>query len=262
MSTTHPPATAARRTQPTPRPWARRASTLGMVWALAAVAAALPAGAQQATSGPHNVVQLSASGSVEVEQDWLTLRLATTREDNNAANVQRELQKTVDQALRILRPQSQGEDMQLHTGRFRIQPRHAPKTGKVTHWQGRAEIVLQGRDFVRITQAAARVEDMTVDDVQFNLSRQAAQAVYEQAQAEAVTAFRNRAQQLTTLFGLSRYTVREISVHSGGHTLHMPRAASAMAEFSLAATAKSEPLPVEPGKTRVEVEISGSVQME
>lgn len=35
----------------------------------------------------RNVVQLSATGSVEVDQDWLQMRLAATRDGNDAASV-------------------------------------------------------------------------------------------------------------------------------------------------------------------------------
>lgn len=56
----------------------------------------------------RNVVQLSASGQVEVDQDWLQMNLSVNREGTNAAAVQKQLQQSVDAAMRSLKPQAQG----------------------------------------------------------------------------------------------------------------------------------------------------------
>ena len=48
---------------------------------------------------PQNVLQLSATGTVEVQQDLLTLNLTTTREGPDAATVQSQLKAALDAAL-------------------------------------------------------------------------------------------------------------------------------------------------------------------
>ena len=61
-----------------------------------------------AVSEPRNVVQLSATGMVEVQQDLLVLSLATSKEAADAAAVQTQLTQALEAALaearRVRRP--------------------------------------------------------------------------------------------------------------------------------------------------------------
>ena len=54
---------------------------------------------QYVPSTPQNVVQLSASGSVEVQQDLLSISMATTRDGPDAGTVQNQLKVALDAAL-------------------------------------------------------------------------------------------------------------------------------------------------------------------
>ena len=209
----------------------------------------------------RNVVQLSASGQVEVDQDWLQMNLSVNREGTNAAAVQKQLQQSVDAAMRSLKPQAQGQDMQVHSGSFGVYPRHG-NDGKIKGWQGRAEVVLEGKDFARISQAAAQVPDLTVSSMGFGLSKEGNIKVQDQAQAMAVENFKARASQLTKQFGFASYSLREVSVNSqdGYFMPRMQRASVAMAAAPKMDMA--EPVPVEAGKTQVTVNVSGSVQMQ
>ena len=68
--------------------------------ATAALACAGVAFAQTApVAEPRNVVQLSANGTVEVQQDLLVLNLATSKEAADAATVQTQLKLALDAAL-------------------------------------------------------------------------------------------------------------------------------------------------------------------
>ena len=57
--------------------------------AMFAGASAVLAQSLSDTVSPHNVVQLSAAGSVEVQQDLLVLTLSTTRDGTDAVSVGR-----------------------------------------------------------------------------------------------------------------------------------------------------------------------------
>lgn len=210
----------------------------------------------------RNVVQLSAAGNVEVQQDWLQMNLATTRDGSDATAVQKQLQQAVDAALRSLKPQVQGDDLQVRSGSFGVYPRHG-NDGKIKGWQGRAEIVVEGKDFARISQAAAQVKDMTVSGMGFGLSKDGRAKVQEQAQSQAIESFKQRASFLAKQFGFNSYTLREVSVNSqdGYYAPRMQRAnmdmSAAVAKMEMAA-----PVPVEAGKEQVTVNISGSVQLQ
>lgn len=208
----------------------------------------------------RNVVQLSAVGSVEVDQDWLQLTLSSSREGSEAAAVQRQLQQVVERAMTSLRSQAKAQDMQVRTGSFGVYPRHG-SDGKIKGWQGSAEVVLEGKDFARITQAAAQQEGMAIANMGFGLSKEGRAQVQEQAQAQAIEQFKSRASQLAQLLGFSSYTLREVSVSSQDSYPVVRMQRSNM----MAASAKMESadaVAVEAGKDQVTVNVSGSVQLQ
>ena len=210
-----------------------------------------------AAPAPHNVFQLSAAGEVEVLQDLLTLSLAITREGVDAASVQSELRQAVDVALTAVKKTAQPGQLDVRTGDFSVQPRYA-QGGKINGWHGRAELVLEGRDFPRITQAAARATSMTIERVGFGLSREQRARVETEAQALAIERFKAKAGEIAQAFGFSGYAFREVTVSSTDSGFQ-PRMVASMAKGMRAAVADA-PVAVEPGKSLVQVTVSGSVQ--
>ncbi|MBS0292802.1 MAG: SIMPL domain-containing protein [Proteobacteria bacterium] len=211
------------------------------------------------TASPQNVLQLSASGTVEVQQDLLVLTLSATREAPEAASVQSQLQQALDAALAEARRAAQPQQMDVRTGAFGMYPRYG-KDGRISGWQGRAELVLQGRDFARITGTAAKIPSMSIAQLAFDLSREARAKVEGEAQAKAIEAFKARAAELARGFGFAGYTLREVAVNNN-EMAPGPRPRMLAMEAKAASMSADAPVPVEAGKTQVVVSISGSVQV-
>ncbi len=206
----------------------------------------------------QNVVQLTASGSVDVQQDLLVLTLFAVRDGKNAAAVQAQLSQALDAALAETRKDASLLKMDVRTGAFSLSPRYSDKQ-QISGWEGRAELVLEGRDFPLITSAAARASSMAVSSVEFALSREKSQLVEQDAQKQAIAQFKAQATQLAGEFGFSGYTLREISVsHSRQSSGPVPRM---MSMKTSVASLSSRPISVEPGKAEVSVTVSGTVQM-
>jgi predicted secreted protein len=228
---------------------------------IAALAASLflagAAGAQQLPP-PQNVLQLSATGSVEVQQDLLTMSLTTTRDGSDPAAVQAQLKSALEAALAEARKSAQPGQMDVRTGQFSLYPRHG-RDGRIAGWTGTAELVLEGRDFPRITQAAGRVQGLTVGSVGFGLSREQRARVEGEAQSQAIERFKAKAAELAKGFGFGGYTLREVAVNANEPGF-MPRPRM-MAMEAKAASAADASVPVEPGRSTVSVTVSGSVQL-
>lgn len=218
-------------------------------------------GAQaQSLEVPRNVVHLSASGQVEVDQDWLQMRLAANHEGATAAAVQQQLQQSLDAALRAIQPQVQGQQLQVRSGSFGVYPRHGADS-KIRGWQGRAELILEGRDFARITQAAAQAPGMVIADLSFGLSKEGAAQVQAQATAKAVAQFKVNAQMLAQEWGFGSYTLRELHVNYQDASF-APRMYAAAMPASAERSDRAEPVSVQAGKAQVSVQITGAVQMQ
>jgi predicted secreted protein len=125
-------------------------------------------------------------------------------------------------------------------------------------WHGTTELVLEGRDFARITQTAAKIQSMTLGGVSFGLSREQRAKVEGQAQTMAIERFKAKAGELAKDFGFSGYGLREVAVNANDQGF-VPR--PRMLALESKAAQADMPVPVEAGKSTVTVTVSGSVQL-
>ncbi|QDL37423.1 SIMPL domain-containing protein [Rhodoferax sediminis] len=206
---------------------------------------------------PQNVVHLAAQGSVEVQQDLLSITMNTTREGPDAGTVQNQLKAALDVALAEAKRAAQPGQMEVRTGNFSLSPRYG-RDGKISGWQGSAELVLEGRDFARISTAAGKIQTLTMGNVTFGLSREQRAQVEGEAQTMAIDRFKARASDIAKGFGFAGYSLREVSVNANDQGV-VPRPRM-MAMEAKAAMAEA-PVPVEAGKSTVLVTVSGTVQL-
>ena len=206
---------------------------------------------------PQNVVQLVASGAVEVQQDLLTMVLSTIRDGTDAGVVQTQLKVALDAALAEAKKAVQTGQLEVRTGNFSLFPRYG-KDGKITGWQGSTELVMEGRDFARIASTAGKITTLTMGNVSFGLSRSQRAQVEGQAQAIAIEQFKAKAGEIAKGFGFTGYTLREVSVNASD-TGNSPR--PRMMAMEAKAASSDMAVPVEAGKSTVQVTVSGAVQL-
>ena len=242
--------------------------------ALAGVAGAVAVNgaAAQMLPPPQNVLQLTAEASAEVQQDLLTITLATSRDGADAATVQTQLRQTLDAALVEARKAVRAGQLEVRTGAFSIYPRYSPKPvasgNSIVGWQGRAELVLEGRDIGAISQLAGRLgasspaagNGLTVARVAFALSREARETAEAEVSTRAIGRFKARAESYARQFGFAGYSLREVTV--GGSEAVSPFNPGNFRTMRAAAVpAVEEAQPVEAGKSTVSVTVGGSVQL-
>ena len=208
----------------------------------------------------QNVAQLSTSASIDVQQDLLSISLNTTQSGADAATVQTQLKQALDAALTQAKQAQQGlpaGQMEVRTGNFSLYPRYG-KDNRINGWQGSTELVLEGRDFPRITATAGKIQTLSLGNVSFGLSREQRPRVENEAQALAIERFKGKALEIAKSFGFSGYGLREVAV-SASDQGYIPRP-RAMTMQARADSAES-PIPVEAGKSTVTINVSGSIQM-
>jgi len=230
-----------------------RVLTVGLAMQLATMASAQVA----PIAAPQNVVQLLADATVEVQQDWLVLRMNSTRDAADAAQVQAQLKHALDAALKLVRSLAQPGQLDVRTGNFNLYPQHS-RDGRITGWQGTAELVLEGRDFALIGAAAGKVQTLTMAGVQFSLSREQRARAHDQAQAMAITRFQAQAGDIAKGFGFAAYSLREVAIHANDQG-QAPR--PRMLAMQAKGVASEAAVPIEAGKTAVVVTVSGTVQL-
>jgi len=205
----------------------------------------------------NDTLTLSASSTVEVPFDILTMTLATSREGGDAATVQGQLRQAIDAALGEARKAHRPGQLDAHTGAFSLSPRYGSKSPTISGWVGQAELVLEGKDMSAIAQLAGRLGTLTVARVGYALARDTRERVESEAAAQAIAKFRARAGDYAKQFGYAGYNVREVNVGTSEPPIGvpMPRVRA------MAAATADDSIPIEAGKASVTVQVNGSVQM-
>lgn len=203
-----------------------------------------------------NVVELSASASVEMQQDWLTLTLSATKEGAEPAAVQTQLRQALEAALTEVKKTAQAKALDVHTGAFSLQPRYG-RDNKINGWTGSADVVLEGNDFARIGSAAARAQSMTIRGLAFSLSQDLRNKAAASAQTQAIERFKTKATDIAKGFGFTGYGLRQVNVSTDDPVQGAP----VLMMHSKMAISDSAPVPMEAGKSSVVITVSGTVQL-
>ena len=199
------------------------------------------------SSTPVQRVNLSASATVQIPQDVLTLSLTTQRDGPDAQTVQNQLKLALDSALTQAKRDAKDSPVEVRTGRFGVSPRY-DRNGKVTGWQGSAELLLQGRDFARMGEIAGKLQTLTVANASFGLTPEQRQAAEALAQTQAIAQFRQRAGEAAKSFGYASYSLVEAQINAGDAGGGRPPMFAMSARANVAADA---PVPIEAGLTSV-----------
>lgn len=220
---------------------------------------ALPAAAQTplaTTAPPQNVVSLTATASMDVPKDQLSIVFSTSREGPDAAQVQAQLKQALDAALAEARKAARPGQLDVQTGNFSLYPRHTPKGP--SGWTGTAELVVEGKDMAAVSQLAGRIQTMTIARTGFGLSREARNKVDAEVTAQAIADFKARATEIARQFGFGGWALREVTVQGVDQPPVMPMM---RAQIAAAPPMGDAPLPIEAGKATVTATVSGSVQL-
>jgi len=221
-------------------------------------AAVLACGTSLAQADPvrSNVVNFQATATQEVTQDLLSVTLQANREGTQAAEVQSQLKQALEAALTEAKRSAVPGGMEVRTGYFSINPRYS-NNGRVSGWQGTAQLVLEGTDTARIAQTSGKLNQLNVVNVGYGLSRALREKHESALTQDAINRFRERAAELAKGFGFSGYSLGEVSVQTGEPGFQgRPMMMAMRAKSTEAADA---PLPVEPGKGVLTVTVSGQV---
>jgi predicted secreted protein len=224
---------------------------------LMSLALALTAPAS-ADAPPKDRLTLSASATAEVTRDVLGVSFSTTREGPDAAAVQTALKQALDAALVEARKVAKPGQVDVQTGSFSLYPRNDPRTGKLSGWQGSAELIVEGRDAATIAQLTGRITTLAISRVGYSLSREAREKAEGDITAQAISRYRAKAADYARQFGYSGYVVGDVSINSDEAG---PQRPLMLKSVRMAAPGAEDALPTEAGKSTVTVNVSGAVQL-
>jgi predicted secreted protein len=209
----------------------------------ALLTAATGAAAGDGTDLTRTRVQLDARASMEVDNDSMRATLFTEIEESGASRAADRVNRASREAIEALKGFS---GLRIRSAGYRTFP--VSEKGRIVRWRARAEVVVEGEDFARVSEAAGRVQDrMQLAGVEFFVSATRRAQVEANLTQDAIAEFLDKAAQG------SGFHVAEASVSSDG-AFPPPQPMMMMR----AMTADAAPA-FEGGSTRLGVTVSGAV---
>jgi predicted secreted protein len=226
---------------------------------LSAIAAstvlAASAAAAQPEPQPFNQVELQAEVSREVPNDLMTATLYAEVTDAAAAQVASRLNKLTADALKIA---GESKAVKVRSGASSTFPVY-DRSGKLTGWRGRSEIRLESPDVQATAALIGKLQaTMQLGNVAFSVSPALRRQTENEMIAEAVGAFRARAEIAVKALGGKSYKIRRVAINTGG-SVPVPRPMAAQRAMAMADVT---PPAFESGTSTVLVSANGTVQVE
>ncbi len=183
--------------------------------ALLACTIALNAAPVWAQTAPlrYNVVELQAEAQREVPNDLMVAQMFVEDTNANPALLAAAINRTLADALKITR---EFTNVKVRTGNNQTSPVYVPRSNQLQGWRARAELRLETRDFAAGSAAIGKLQaSMQLGGVSFSVSPEARRAIENELIAEAIAAFRGRAEIAQKALGGRAFKVQRISLGGG-----------------------------------------------
>lgn len=207
---------------------------------------------------PYQRIDFSTEVAREIPNDLLTATLSLELNEKDVSKLTRQINTLVNDALKTA---TAYPAVKTTSGSQNTWPVYANNSNRQDGWRGRAEIRLESKDFKAAGELIAKLQNkLQLNGLRFSVAPDTRQAVEDSLTAEAVSAFRNRAETLRKAWAAQSYKLVQMNLGSAGNPMPyapmMMRAAKAM---------DSEAMPVQDfagGDTRLVVNVSGSIELQ
>lgn len=224
----------------------------GLFTALILAGALLTDALADAPAALADVLNLDAQATSEVPYDIAIVTLAIDRESKSSDTLSADINKILADAM----AEAKKAGVSAESGGYYVSPTYNNRNQRVA-WHGRAEIILRSKDFTAIGKLSGDLaEKMQMAGMNFDLSPERRQSEESRLIEEAVSNLKAKARTTLKALGYQDFGIREITLSQGGAMVH-----TQVATMARAAMTDAAPVPVEGGKARISVTLSGSLQM-
>jgi predicted secreted protein len=203
-----------------------------------------------------NQVELQADASREVQNDTVYATLASEVTDADPAKAASQVNRTVGEALKTA---AASRNVKARSGGNTTFPVY-DKGQKLVGWRSRAEIRLESQDFEAAATLIGKLQsELQLAGLAFGVSRELRRKTEDELIRDAVAAFKARADVATSALGGRSYRIQRVALNTFG----MPVPVAAMrAPPAADAGFASAPPPMQAGTTPVQVQASGTIEVE
>ncbi|MDH3513988.1 MAG: SIMPL domain-containing protein [Gammaproteobacteria bacterium] len=160
----------------------------------------------------YNQVHFQIERSRAVENDRMQAVLAATAEDDSAARLADQINRTMDWALKAAKTKSNTE---TRTGGYRTHPVYDKE--KIRRWRATQELIIEGSDFAELGSLIGQLQErLQVTSINFSVSAGKRRAAEDGLIAQALEAYQQRADLVRKQLAAKGYRIVEISINTGG----------------------------------------------
>jgi predicted secreted protein len=200
----------------------------------------------------YNQIHFQVERSRPVENDRMQAVLSLTAEDDNAARLADQINRSMDAALKTAKARVKVE---VRTSSYRTYPVYNKE--KIQRWRATQELLLEGSDFAELGNLIGQLQErLQVTSINFSVSAERRRVVEDELIAQALDAFKQRAELVRKQLAAKGYRIVDVSINTGGAPPVPMMRGLAMETASVA------PPAVEAGTSTLNVNVGGVIVLQ
>lgn len=200
----------------------------------------------------YNQIHYQVERSRPVDNDRMQAVLSVTAENDNAARLADQINRTMDAAVRTAKARA---GIEVRSGSYRTYP--VFDKDKIRRWRATQELILEGTDFAALGDLIGKLqESLQVTSINFSVSTERRAAVEDELIAQALDAFKQRAELVRKQLAAKGYRIVDASINTGGGQPVPMMRGLAMEAASVA------PPALEAGTSTLTVNVGGVIELQ
>lgn len=223
------------------------------------MALAANAETKSADETEKNVISFSTEVTKDMDYDVMEVTLFVKEENKNLKELNQTINQKVNAALEVLKKQSAVE---VKKNTRSTQVRYDSK-GKQSGWIERADLVLESKDFVVLSQVISDLNDtFAITDVVQKLSKEASVKFEDEMIKSALAQFQHKAQLIQTSLNAKGYEVVNLNLDSRNEMPYFDRRMMPVAKMnSFSSEAADEVNLDNNGKAELKASVSAQIKL-
>jgi predicted secreted protein len=202
----------------------------------------------------YNQIHFQVERNRPVDNDRMHAVLSLTAEDDNAARLADQVNRTMDGALKTAKARP---GIEVRTGSYQTYPVY--DKNRIRRWRATQELLLEGSDFAELGNLIGQLQErLQVGSIHFSVSPARRAAVEDELIAQALAAFKQRAELVRKQFAAKGYRLVNVAINTGGG-----QPVPLMRGMAMEAMDKSAAPPaLEAGTSLLSVNVSGMIELQ
>jgi predicted secreted protein len=197
----------------------------------------------------------------EIPNDQMNAVLSVELSDKDAGRLAQQIANLMNDAMKKAAAFPSVKATSGNQNTWPVYGESLTSSSRLESWRGRAEIRLESKDFKAASELIARLQDkLQLNSLDFVVSPDARRKMEDALTAEAIAAFRARAEKIRAAWNAKNYRLVYMNLGSaGGPIPYQPMMRAMKAESA------DQSVPVQDvagGETRLVVNVSGSIELQ